>query len=45
VVEVVREPDVDAACGCRGQRIDDDRCEWVGQPDVVDGDVERALRG
>jgi hypothetical protein len=44
MVEVVGEPDVDAACGRRGQRIDDDRRQRIRQPNVVDRDLERALR-
>jgi hypothetical protein len=43
MVEVVGEPDVDAACRGGGQRTADDRREWVRQPDVIDRDLERAL--
>ena len=45
MVEVVGEPDVDAPCGGGRQRTADDRRERVRQPDVVDRDLERALRG
>jgi hypothetical protein len=45
MVEVVGEPDVDAPCGCAGQGIADDRRQRIGQPDVVDRDLERVLRG
>ena len=45
MVEVVGEPDVDAARGGAFQRIADDRRERIGQPDVVDRDLERVLRG
>ncbi len=44
MVEVVGEPDVDPSLGRAFQRIDDDRLEWIGQPDVVDRDLERPLR-
>ena len=44
MVKVVREANVDAACGRRGQRIDDDRRQRIRQPDVVDRDLERPLR-
>jgi hypothetical protein len=44
VVDVVGEPDVDAAgCGAR-ERIANNRGQRIGEPDVVDRDVERALR-
>jgi hypothetical protein len=44
VIDVVGEPDLDAARGRVGQRAVDDQLEWVGQPDVVDCDFERLLR-
>jgi hypothetical protein len=44
MVEVVGEADVDAPRGGGGERINDDRRERVRQPDVVDRDLERALR-
>jgi hypothetical protein len=44
LVEVVREPDRNAAClrllECRAQDVG----ERIGEPDVVDRDVERPLR-
>jgi hypothetical protein len=44
MVEVVGQPDVDAALGRAGQGVGDDRRQRIGQPDVVDGDFERPLR-
>ncbi len=45
MVEVVGEPDGDPSRGRAFQRIDDDRRKWIGQPDVIDRDLERPLRG
>jgi hypothetical protein len=44
VVEVVRETDRDAACSGLRECVADDLRERVGQPDVVDRDLERVLR-
>jgi hypothetical protein len=44
MVDVVREPECDAASGCGAQRADDDRHEVVREIEVVDRDVERVLR-
>lgn len=45
MVDVVREPDGDAAFVRGAQRAADRRLEIVGQVQVVDRDVERVLRG
>ena len=45
MVDVVREPDGDAAFVRGAQRAADRRREVVGQMEVVDRDVERVLRG
>jgi hypothetical protein len=44
MVEVVGQPDVDAARGGASQGIADDRCERIRQPNVVNRDLERVLR-
>jgi hypothetical protein len=44
VVDVVREPDGDAAIVRGSERAADDRVEIVGEMEVVDRDVERVLR-
>jgi hypothetical protein len=43
MVEVVGEPDVDAAFRGADERVPDDRLEWIRQADVVDRDFERLL--
>jgi hypothetical protein len=45
MVEVIRQPDCDAARVGVAQRAADDRGEIVRQMQVVDRDVERVLRG
>jgi hypothetical protein len=45
MVEVVGQPHVDAARGGALQGIAYDRRQRIRQPDVVDGDLERVLRG
>jgi hypothetical protein len=45
VVEVVGEPYGDAALRGSGEGVLDDGRELIGEPDVVDGDLEGALRG
>jgi hypothetical protein len=45
MVDVVRQPDRDAAFVRVAQRAADRRREVVGQVQVVDRDVERVLRG
>jgi hypothetical protein len=45
MVDVVRKPDRDAARVRTAQRAADDRNEVVGEVEVVDRDVEGALRG
>ena len=45
MVEVVGQPDLDAARGGAFQGIADNRRQRIGQPDVVNGDLERVLRG
>jgi len=45
VVLVEREPDGDAASGSVLQRAGDQPLRLVGEPEVVDGDVEGPLRG
>jgi hypothetical protein len=45
VVAVVREPHADAAVRRIGERAHDRRHERLGEPQVVDRDLERALRG
>jgi hypothetical protein len=45
MVDVVRQPDGDAAFVRSAQRAADRRREVVGQMEVVDRDVERVLRG
>jgi hypothetical protein len=44
MVEVVRESDLDAAIGRADERVADDRRQRIGQPDVVDRNLECALR-
>jgi hypothetical protein len=44
MVDVVREADRDSALGGRRQRAVHDRLERLGKADVVDRDLERALR-
>ena len=44
VVDVVGEPDRDAALGRADERAADDRRQRIRQPDVVDRDLERVLR-
>jgi hypothetical protein len=44
VVDVVREPNGDAALRGGGERVLDDRLQVVRQVEVVDRDLERALR-
>jgi hypothetical protein len=44
VIEVVGEPDLDAAGRGTGERVADGRRQRVGEPQVVDRDIERVLR-
>jgi hypothetical protein len=44
MVEVVGEPNFDAACGSACQGTADDRRQRIGKPDVIDRDLERVLR-
>ena len=44
MVEVVREPHRDTAVGGAGERSDHRLRKRIGQPEVVDRDLERALR-
>ena len=44
-VEVVGEPYADATPGCADQCVVQDRPDRIRQPDVVDRDLERVLRG
>jgi hypothetical protein len=45
MVDVVGKAHGDGPSRCIAQRADDDGGEVVGQVQVVDGDVERVLRG
>jgi hypothetical protein len=45
MVDVVRKPHGDASVDRAGESPIDDRRERVGQPDVVDRDLERAAGG
>jgi hypothetical protein len=45
VVDVVREPDGDAALRGSDERALDDLLQVVGEMEVVDGDLERRRRG
>jgi hypothetical protein len=45
MLEVVGQPDVHAARGGGFQCVADDRGQRIGQPDVVDRDLEGVLRG
>jgi hypothetical protein len=45
VVDVVREPDGDAALRGSDERALDDLPQVVGEMEVVDGDLERRRRG
>jgi hypothetical protein len=45
VVEVVREPHLDAAGGGVLECLDEYRADGIRQPDVVDRDLERVLCG
>ena len=44
LLEVVGEPHSDAARGCLGERIEENRPGGFREPDVVDRDVEAVLR-
>jgi len=44
LVEVVRQADVHASRSGAAQCVDNDRADRIGQPDVVDRDLQRVLR-